>query len=77
MPRYYFDVRDSAGDLLDELGEELPSDDAATFEAVKVAASIARDSMTADGSLRILVRKEQSRLLDVTLTITIDRVPSE
>ena len=73
MPRYYFDIRDDTGRLDDEVGEEFFDDAAATREAVKVLTSIARDVVTTEGSLSVAVRRNQERLFDMTLTISVDR----
>lgn len=42
MPKYFFHVRDSS-DLPDEIGTDLPSDDAAREQAIVASAEAIRD----------------------------------
>jgi hypothetical protein len=45
MPRYFFDIHDSEGTFIDDVGVDLPDMDAAIREARRALADIVRDSL--------------------------------
>jgi hypothetical protein len=80
MSRYYFDVREGATFVPDEVGLEFDSLDAAEHEAACTAAEIGRDRLP-KGDIReitVEVRNEYGqRVLTATVSLEIHRVDPE
>lgn len=72
MPQYYFDVQDSDGWFVDEVGMELPDMDSAIRQARLAIADMMRDALRgkSDEGILILIRDgaDGPVLLSVTLT---------
>ncbi|KRR27636.1 DUF6894 family protein [Bradyrhizobium retamae] len=56
MPRYFFDIDDDQFSISDTVGLDCPSLEAASKEAVRVAACIAKDLFSSGAGTRITVR---------------------
>lgn len=68
--KYYFDIRDGADLSVDQVGVELPNDDAAKHQATLALTDMARDDLPADGDVRrisIHVRTMTGARFDVSL----------
>lgn len=74
MPRYYFDVDDGTGFILDSYGIECGSLDAMRYAAVDALPDIARDELP-DGDHRTMTVKVRDvggqYLLEATLTVDV------
>lgn len=72
MPQYYFDVQDSDGWFVDEVGMELPDMDSAIRQARLAIADMMRDALCGQSAEGILIRIRDGAdgpvLLSVTLT---------
>ena len=72
MPQYYFDVQDSDGWFVDEVGMELADMDSAIREARLAIADMMRDALRGQSDEGILIRIRDGAdgpvLLSVTLT---------
>lgn len=78
MPRYYFDLIDSDGLVLDEEGIMLRDLDAAQQEAARTLGDMARDLSRESGSaaaqhMAIDVRDEFGRVMQVRFSFEIER----
>jgi hypothetical protein len=60
MPRFYFDVREGARFILDEVGMEFASLDAAEREAATAAAEIGRDRLPKGDAREVTVSSKTS-----------------
>ncbi|MGX4805451.1 DUF6894 family protein [Bradyrhizobium guangdongense] len=67
MPKYFFDLQDPNGRIVDDEGTELPSLDAARNEARQTIGEAARSLMArgADGRIVVQVRDRNGLLLTV------------
>ncbi|MGX4804856.1 DUF6894 family protein [Bradyrhizobium guangdongense] len=67
MPKYFFDLQDPSGRIVDDEGTELPSLDAARNEARQTIGEAARSLMArgADGRIVVQVRDQNGLLLTV------------
>ncbi|MGX4771844.1 DUF6894 family protein [Bradyrhizobium guangdongense] len=67
MPKYFFDLQDPNGRIVDDEGTELPSLDAARNEARQTIGEAARSLMArgADGRIVVQVRDQNGLLLTV------------
>ncbi|WP_426441814.1 DUF6894 family protein [Bradyrhizobium genosp. P] len=76
MTRYFFDYRDANGVIKDEIGEDLPSVDAAREMALAALGDVARD-MTRQGHedrLMIVVRDGEHAVAAATVTMSTNRL---
>ncbi len=77
MSRFYFDVREGARFVPDELGLEFDSLEAAEREAATAAAEIGRDRLPKGDAREVTVElknEHRQRVLTVTVSLEIDRV---
>jgi hypothetical protein len=70
MPKYFFDLQDPQGAIVDDEGVELPSVDAARSEARQTIGEAARSLMAkgVDGRIVVEVRGPAGPVLTVTAT---------
>ena len=75
MPRYFFDIRDSAGLSLDAEGVDLPDLRSAESEASLSLAGMARDAVARMGrqEMGIEVRSVNGPVFEATLTLDVKR----
>ncbi len=73
MPRYYFDFRDARGVTEDEVGEDLPSFNAARTMALVTLGEVARDVAlnSQEGQITIEVRDANGLILAASATIEV------
>lgn len=78
MPRFYFDIDDGSGLLLDDEGIETANLESARLKAVEAVRSIARD-LVPTGDRHVVsadIRDESGRVrIKATLTLTIETQP--
>jgi hypothetical protein len=80
MPMFYFDVREGATFVADDIGIEFPDLDAAEREAAESAASMGRDRLPKGEAREITVEvknEHRQRVLTVTVSMHLDRVYPE
>jgi hypothetical protein len=78
MPRYFLDLHDENGIILDEDGEEMPDVEAARKEAMMALGEASRDfaRVGTDGQLVIRVRDERGPVLSVSVSFETSRRPT-
>jgi hypothetical protein len=77
VPRFYFDVREGAKFIPDDVGIEFDSFEVAEREAATAAAEIGRDSLPKSDSREVTVEvsnEHRQRVLTVTVSMDLDRV---
>jgi hypothetical protein len=74
MPRYFFDIQDSEGTFLDDVGMDLPDMGAAIREARKTLADMLRDALRDQTSDALLIRIRDGADGPVVLSVTMTTV---
>jgi hypothetical protein len=78
MPRYYFDLRDANGLVVDEEGLELGDVQGAQEEAARIIGDMARDALSAPAvapvqQMAIEVRDDLGPVMHIRFSFEIDR----
>ncbi|PYE29302.1 hypothetical protein C8J38_101443 [Rhizobium sp. PP-WC-2G-219] len=67
MSRYFFDLHNGDGPVLDEEGQEMASRKSVAMEVARILGDIARDEMpeTCNGTIALTVRDDTGRTITV------------
>lgn len=71
MPHYFFDVQDTDGAFVDDVGMDLPDMDTAIREARRALADMVRDALKDQSGEAVLIRIRDGADGPVILTVTL------